>query len=157
MIIEMRGLDRLKKKFSEGYGQFQNHVISELNVMATDAATDAKVEASNLPYNNSNTTYKRTNNLANSILAIPYNGSFVEIRAGDNNVKYAAFVEFGTGNGVGVPTYKYGLSSTNIAPYASIFKGGNSKNSNMKFRPYLFPAFVEQYSKALRRINAFKL
>lgn len=157
MIIQMRGLNSLKKKFSEGYGKFQSHVISELNVMATDTASDAKIEASNLPYNNPNTTYKRTNNLANSIVAIPYNGSFVEIKAGNNVVNYAAYVEFGTGSGVGVPTYKYGLSSINIAPYASIFKGANGKNSNMKFRPYLFPAFVEQYSKALRKINSFKL
>jgi hypothetical protein len=157
MIIEARGLNSLKKKFSEGYSKFQSHVISELNVMATDTAADAKIEASNLPYNNPNTTYKRTNNLANSIVAIPYNGSFVEIKAGNNVVDYAAYVEFGTGTGVGIPTYKYGLSSRNIEPYASIFKGGNGKNSNMKFRPYLFPAFVEQYSKALRKINSFKL
>lgn len=157
MIIEARGLNGLKKKFSEGYSKFQNHVISELNVMAADSAANAKIEASNLPYNNPNTTYKRTNNLANSITSIPYNGSFVEIKAGNNVVDYAAYVEFGTGTGVGVPTYKYGLSGRNIEPYASIFKGGNGRNSNMKFRPYLFPAFVEEYSKALKKIKAFKL
>ena len=73
------------------------------------------------------------------------------------NAKYGPYVEFNTRKGFGVPTRKYNITNKNILPYASIFRGTNSRNNNMPYRSYLFSNFEIEYSKALKRIRAFKI
>lgn len=48
------------------------------------------------------------------------------------NVKYAPYVEFGTGSGVSVPA--------ELQEYAMQFKGAGIRQVNRKARPYFFPA-----------------
>ena len=60
---------------------------------------------------------------------------------------YAAYLEFGTGSGVQVPTI---LNET-----AAQFKGRGLRNNNMRARPYLYPAFfaaIERIKKMLPKI-----
>ena len=61
------------------------------------------------------------------------------------NKEYAAYVEFGTGTKVQVPTELYEM--------ASKFKGAGIKEVNIRAQPYLYPAFVKgrkQYKKDLK-------
>jgi phage gpG-like protein len=67
------------------------------------------------------------------------------------NVEYAAYIEFGTGSGVSIPS---GLESV-----ASQFKGKGIRKVNRGARPYLFPAadaernnFIENIKKALSKV-----
>ena len=156
MIIKVRGIEALKKKFATGYEQFKEHTINQLNIMVADVAVEAKASAADLPYlpTNAKNPYKRTGFLSRSINSIPYNGSFAEVVV---NAKYGAYVEFGTGSGFGLPDFKYKLGSKNIGPYASIFRGQGIRNNNMAYRSYLFYNFGLEYTKTLKRIKSFKL
>ena len=61
-----------------------------------------------------------------------------------NNANYAAFVEFGTGNMVKVPT--------ELAEYARQFKGKGIRNVNLPARPFFFAPFFKRRQKILRDI-----
>lgn len=61
------------------------------------------------------------------------------------NVKYAPYVEFGTGGKVNVPQ---GLET-----YASRYKGSGQRQVNLPARPYLFPAFFGNVPKMMARIQ----
>tara|TARA_R110000850_G_scaffold245885_1_gene370775 strand:+ start:263 stop:694 length:432 start_codon:yes stop_codon:yes gene_type:complete len=62
------------------------------------------------------------------------------------NAPYGAYVEFGTGKSVRVPT--------ELKEIAIQFKGKGVKNINLQPQPYLYPAFVKgrkQYLKDLEK------
>lgn len=61
------------------------------------------------------------------------------------NVKYAPYVEFGTGGKVNVPQ---GLET-----YAARFKGKGIRQVNLPARPYLFVSAFENFPKFLDRLN----
>jgi len=61
-----------------------------------------------------------------------------------NNANYAAFVEFGTGNMVKVPT--------ELAEYARQFKGKGIRNVNLPARPFFFAPFFKRRQAILRDI-----
>jgi len=58
---------------------------------------------------------------------------------------YAAYVEFGTGGLVDIPS---GLEA-----YAAQFKGKGIKKVNLPARPYLFPSFVEARAKLIEELK----
>lgn len=65
------------------------------------------------------------------------------------SVKYAPYIEFGTGGKVDVPE---GLES-----YAKQFKGKGVKQVNIPPRPYLYNSWREETAKMLQRLrNAIK-
>jgi hypothetical protein len=156
MYLEVKGLNSLKKKFATSYESFKAHIISEINVMVVEIAKEAASDAADLPYLNTNSSYQRTGNLSRSIRSVPFNGKFAEIVVGDSLVDYGAYVEFGTGNGFGIPSRKYNIASKNITPYASLFRGKGLRKNNMPYRSYLFNNFEIGYTKALKQIRAFK-
>ena len=61
-----------------------------------------------------------------------------------NNANYAAFIEFGTGNMVKVPT--------ELAEYARQFKGKGIRNVNLPARPFFFAPFFKRRQQILRDI-----
>jgi len=67
------------------------------------------------------------------------------------NANYAPFVEFGTGKNV-FRGSNFNFTA-DIRQYASQFKRGGKRNPNLKARPYLFPAFVDNTKKLTERIQ----
>ena len=64
---------------------------------------------------------------------------------------YAAYLEFGTGKNVFKgSSFKF---TTGMKQYASQFKKGGKRNPNLKARPYLFPAFVENTKNLVSNIK----
>lgn len=63
----------------------------------------------------------------------------------ETSVKYAPYIEFGTGGRVNIPQ---GLEA-----YASQFKGKGVKQVNMPPQPFLFPASFKEFPKLIQRIN----
>jgi HK97 gp10 family phage protein len=61
-----------------------------------------------------------------------------------NNANYAAFIEFGTGKGVNVPT--------ELQQYARQFKGKGIRNVNLPARPFFFAPFFKRRQAILRDI-----
>lgn len=64
---------------------------------------------------------------------------------------YAAYVEFGTGTGVNVPTYGEGLEG--IEAYALTFKGKGIRQRNYHARPFFFPAVQQKGLELIPRLR----
>lgn len=62
-----------------------------------------------------------------------------------NTVKYAPFVEFGTGSLVEVPAEQQ--------EYALQFKGKTGRVRNYRARPYLFPAFEQERPILIQKLT----
>lgn len=96
----------------------------------------------------------KTKKLKNSITHRSFNfntGGFVS--AGNKNVIYAPYVEFGTGTGFHASLYP-GVKMDNIEAYALTFKKANPKrNVNLPHRPFLFSSFAEYYQSMVNRIK----
>jgi hypothetical protein len=61
------------------------------------------------------------------------------------DVKYAPFVEFGTGSLVEVPAEQQ--------EYALQFKGKTGRVRNYRARPYLFPAFEQERPILIQKLT----
>lgn len=157
--IETRNLFKLQMRYAEVAEQFKAHAIKKINesVIAIEQQAKQQSSISGLKKINPNSKYKRTGNLSNSITSTPYNPAlgYAKVSVGGGLVDYAPYVEFGTGKGFGIPTYRYGLTKNRIMSFAEQFRRGNSKN-NMPYRPYLFNSFDKQYSALFRSLNNFK-
>ena len=157
--IEARNLFKLQMRYAEVAEQFKAYAIKRINesVLAIEAQAKQQSSISGLKRLNPNSKYKRTGNLSNSITSTPYNSNtgYAKVSVGGGSVNYAPYVEFGTGRGFGIPTYKYGLTQNRLMSFAGQFKTGGSKN-NMPYRPYLFNSFDKQYSALFRSLNNFK-
>jgi hypothetical protein len=157
--IETKNLFKLQMRYAEVAEEFKAYAIKRINesVLAIEAQAKQQSSISGLKRLNPNSKYKRTNNLSDSISSTPYNTNlgYAKVSVGGGLVNYAPYVEFGTGTGFGIPTYKYGLTKNRLMNFAGQFKTGGNKN-NMPYRPYLFNSFDKQYSALFRSLNNFK-
>ena len=136
--VDINQLTQLQKRVQDmekGLQQrVRNVVIAEMQEAANAAKKAAPVYSGDK---------YRGGSLRQSIGPLPP-GDVIGIIA---QVEYGAYVEFGTGSGVQVPTI---LNET-----AAQFKGRGLRNNNMRARPYLYPAFfaaVERIKQMLPKI-----
>lgn len=127
--FEIKGLARLLKRFDDAPKLLVKELNAEMEVscdeIANNAAAAAPVDDSNL--------WKTI--IPDKVKDLVFN---VEARA-----NYAAYVEFGTGDGADIPT---GLET-----YAQQFYV-NGKG-HMPARPYLFPAYEAEKVNLIRNIK----
>jgi len=150
------GVDQLIKRFEAAPQKMYNESKAIIDEAVNEMATKAYQKASNLPIINPNSKYKRTGNLALSIRQSKFTpGNGASISAGNGNVKYAAFVEFGTGQGYGIPVYP-NLNMSSLEAYAYKFKRGN-KLARMPYRPYMFDSYSEVFSGMIKKMKSIKI
>lgn len=92
-----------------------------------------------------------TGDLKNSIRSVsnPNKLSWI-VKAGNNtDVKYAAFIEFGTGTFVN----KSFLQEYGLVKYASDFKGAGIKEVNLPMRSFLFKNARTEFEKTFQNIK----
>ena len=133
--MAIKGMKELQRKLSslskEGAQEFAD--ITKINALEiqANAKRDAPID---------------TGDLRQSIVAIEeteYNWSV------GSNLKYAPYMEFGTGKSVDIPE---GFESL-----ASQFKGKTDRQINIPPRPYLIPNFLRQKSQYIKDLsNAIK-
>jgi len=105
-----------------------------------------------------------TSALRSSIRATKLSNGSSMIKAGLSNVSnskghlinYAAFVEFGTGRGFGIPPYKFSTKKP-LGNFASQFRGSGLRNYNMPNRPFFFKTFDEKYATLLKTLKSYKV
>ncbi|MEY2647013.1 MAG: hypothetical protein RL158_989 [Bacteroidota bacterium] len=100
-----------------------------------------------------------TGALRSSITHKPFNYKTGAILMAGNNttVKYAPYVEFGTGSKFQIPAYP-NVNLTELEAYALTFKKQNPKKLvNLPHRPYLFLAYYEVYSGMIKKIKGIKI
>jgi HK97 gp10 family phage protein len=154
--VSIYGVDQLIKRFEAAPQKMYNQSKEIIDETVNEMATKAYQKASNLPIINPNSKYIRTNNLANSIRQKKYTaGQGASVSAGNSNVRYAAFVEFGTGKGYGIPVYS-NVNMTSLEEYAYKFKRGN-KLARMPYRPYMFDSYSEVFSGMLKKMKSIKI
>lgn len=120
---EIKGLNKLLKKFETLDKEIIKNVEDIIEGAAQDIEVDAKVAA---PVD--------FGKLRQGIKAQPIAGKEMGYRVVAKE-KYSAFMEFGTGGRVKVPT--------ELKEVAIQFKGKGIREVNIQPRPFLYPAFVK--------------
>lgn len=120
---EIKGLNKLLKKFETLDKEIIKNVKDTIEGAAQDIEVDAKVAA---PVD--------FGKLRQGIKLEPIAGKEMGYRVVAKE-KYSAFMEFGTGGRVKVPT--------ELKEVAIQFKGKGIREVNIQPRPFLYPAFVK--------------
>jgi len=154
--VNIYGVDQIIKRFEAAPQAMYNQSKVIIDETVNEMATLAYQKASNLPIINPSSKYKRTNNLANSIRQTKYTpGRGASVSAGNSNVKYAAYVEFGTGQGYGIPVYP-NVNMSDLEGYAAKFKRGK-RLMGMPYRPYMFDSYSEVFTTMIKKMKAIKI
>ena len=152
--VTIDGGNALVKKLQKASETIQMETVKIINESVKEISIKANQRASNLPKINPNSKYKRTNNLANSIGFTTYaegEGATVFAKA-----RYAAYVEFGTGDfGFGIPVYP-NLNMNELEAYAKTFQK-NKKFIGMPYRPFMFNSYSEVLGKMVNKIKKIRI
>ena len=146
--IGIKGLDSLQARFATASDRLNLFVADAINQTLVNIQQDAKAEVK-----------VKTGALQRSIthrkIDKKLQGGYVS--AGNKNVKYAPYVEFGTRFNISLP------SLVNISPeeqsrFARQFMVQNPKKfTNQATRPFLMTSFDKRYTQLLYAIKEFKI
>ena len=120
------------------------HDANRLAVAVTNSTTQDMVTAAQLRVTSNNSVDKGQLRLSigKTTARVGYNRSFFF-----SNAPYAAYVEFGTGDGVRIPN--------GFSDMAAPFKGKGIRIRNCPAKPFFIPSYLEgiqQYPKTLRKV-----
>jgi HK97 gp10 family phage protein len=144
--VTIYGGNALVKKLQKASITIQTETVKIINESVKEIATAAKVKAPKAE--------KDGGTLKNSIgYTIYAEGVGATVFA---SARYAAYVEFGTGNfGFGIPVYP-NLDMNELEAYALTFK----KNKNfigMPYRPFMFNSYSEVLGKMVNKIKKIRI
>lgn len=144
----IKGFDQLKNRFATASARLEEHTANAVNncVLAIQEEAKASVKV-------------KTGQLQRSITHRNVNvkNGAAYVSAGNKNVRYAPYVEFGTRFNINLPTL------VNITPgeqsaFAAKYKVASPKRfTNQPTRPFLFTAFDRQYGLLLKEISNFQI
>jgi HK97 gp10 family phage protein len=156
--VDTKALNAIQNKFKHTAELYKAYAIQEVDKAVKAMEVEAKAKAGNLPRIKSKAKkpYQRTGNLSRSISSTPYQNGYASFSMGNETVKYAPYVEFGTGKGFRIPKYKFSTRKP-LTNLASEFKGSGLRNYNMKYRPFFFNTFDEKYATLIKRLKSFKV
>jgi HK97 gp10 family phage protein len=146
--VKVEGLKELRSRFKQAPEKIEKQVKQIIDESVIAMQNRAKQHA---PVD--------TGALRASITHRPFNYSTGALLMAGNNttVKYAPYVEFGTGYKFQIPAYP-NVNLPDLEAYALTFKKPNPKKQvNLPHRPYLFLAYSEVYSSMIKRIKGIKI
>jgi HK97 gp10 family phage protein len=82
-------------------------------------------------------------------------GKGASVSAGNTNVRYAPYVEFGTGTRFQIPVYQ-NLNMSDLEAYALTFKK-SKKLIGVPHRPYMFSAYSEVFTSMIKKLKSIKI
>jgi len=98
----------------------------------------------------------KTSALKNSIRHSKYQpGKGASVSAGNTNVRYAPYVEFGTGTRFQIPVYQ-NLNMSDLEAYALTFKK-SKKVIGVPYRPYMFSSYSEVFTSMIKKLKSIKI
>jgi HK97 gp10 family phage protein len=156
--VDTKALYKIQDKFKKTAELYKAHAVQEINKAVKAMEIQASSKASNLPKiaSKAKKPYNRTGNLSRSVSSTPYQNGYASFSMGNNTVRYAPYVEFGTGKGFGIPTYKFSTKNP-LTKYASKFRGSGLKSYNMPNRPFFFKTFDEKFATLLKSLKSYKV
>ncbi len=156
--VDTKALNAIQNKFKQTAELYKTYAIQEVDKAVKAMEVEATAKAGNLPRvpSTAKKPYRRTNNLSKSVSSKPYQNGYASFSMGNESVKYAPYVEFGTGRGFGIPAYKFSTKKP-LSNYASQFRGSGLRNYNMPNRPFFFKTFDEKYATLLKNLKSYKV
>jgi len=82
-------------------------------------------------------------------------GKGASVSAGNTNVRYAPYVEFGTGTRFQIPVYQ-NVNMADLEAYALTFKK-SKKVLGVPYRPYMFSAYSEVFTSMIKKLKSVKI
>lgn len=146
--IGVKGLDSLQAKFATASDRLNLFVADSINQTLVNiqqqAKADVKVKSGALQRS---ITHRKVDK--------KLTGGYVS--AGNKNVRYAPYVEFGTRFNISLPSL-INISPQEQSRFARQFMVQNPKKfTNLPTRPFLMTAFDKQYTQLLYTIRKFKI
>jgi hypothetical protein len=156
--VDTKALYKIQDKFRQSADLYKAYAIQQINKSVKAMQVEATAKSGNLPRltTTAKKPYRRTGNLSKSISSMPYKNGYATFSMGNETVKYAPYVEFGTGKGFGIPAYNFSTKKP-LKNYASQFRGSGLKNYNMTNRPFFFKTFDEKYATLLKTLKSYKV
>lgn len=137
--LELEGMDKVLAAIAKADSEIAKSVDLELKAAATEIENQAARNVSRIPRGGDSMF---TGRLLNGISSRKSGNLQYEITS---NADYSAYIEFGTGAYVSVPS--------ELQNYAAQFKGRGVKKVNLPARPFFFPAFYAVKQKLLTNIR----
>ena len=82
-------------------------------------------------------------------------GKGASVSAGNTNIRYAPYVEFGTGTRFQIPVYQ-NVNMADLEAYALTFKK-SKKVIGVPYRPYMFSAYSEVFTSMIKKLKSVKI
>lgn len=141
------GLDSMRKKFSNASERLEKHIATAINQTVVniqqDAKASVKVKTGALQRS---ITHRKTDKTGTAYVS-----------AGNVNVRYAPYVEFGTRRTINLPTL-INITPGEQSKFARQYKVESPKKfTNQATRPFLMTSFDKRYTQLLYNIKEFKI
>jgi len=143
--VKIYGVDAIIKRFEAAPQKMMDESKLIIDAAVIEIAAKAKQE---VPV--------KTGALKNSIRHSKFvPGKGASVSAGNTNVRYAPYVEFGTGTRFQIPVYQ-NLNMSDLEAYALTFKK-SKKVIGVPYRPYMFSAYSEVFTSMIKKLKSVKI
>lgn len=143
--VKIYGVDAIIKRFDAAPQKMMDESKLIIDAAVIEIAAKAKQE---VPV--------KTGALRGSIRHAKYQpGKGASVSAGNTNIRYAPYVEFGTGTRFQIPVYQ-NLNMSDLEAYALTFKK-SKKVIGVPYRPYMFSSYSEVFTSMLKKLKSVKI
>ena len=143
--VKIYGVDAIIKRFDAAPQKMMDESKLIIDAAVIEIAAKAKQEVA-----------VKTGALKNSIRHAKYQpGKGASVSAGNTNVRYAPYVEFGTGTRFQIPVYP-NVNMGDLEAYALTFKK-SKKVIGVPYRPYMFSAYSEVFTSMIKKLKSVKI
>jgi HK97 gp10 family phage protein len=141
------GLDSLRVRFKNVNERLEKHVAEAINQTVLNIQQDAKAEVKvKTGALQRSITHRKTDKTGTAYVS-----------AGNKNVRYAPYVEFGTRFNINLPAL-INISPSEQSKFARQYMVQSPKKfTNQATRPFLMTSFDKRYSQLLYKIAEFKI
>jgi HK97 gp10 family phage protein len=143
--VKIYGVDAIIKRFDAAPQKMMDESKLIIDAAVIEIAAKAKQE---VPV--------KTGALRGSIRHAKYQpGKGASVSAGNTNIRYAPYVEFGTGTRFQIPVYQ-NVNMADLEAYALTFKK-SKKVIGVPYRPYMFSAYSEVFTSMIKKLKSVKI
>lgn len=143
--VKIYGVDAIIKRFDAAPQKMMEESKLIIDAAVIEIAAKAKQE---VPV--------KTGALKGSIRHAKYQpGKGASVSAGNTNIRYAPYVEFGTGTRFQIPVYQ-NVNMADLEAYALTFKK-SKKVIGVPYRPYMFSSYSEVFTSMIKKLKSVKI
>jgi HK97 gp10 family phage protein len=143
--VKIYGVDAIIKRFDAAPQKMMDESKLIIDAAVIEIAAKAKQQVA-----------VKTGALKASIRHAKYQpGKGASVSAGNTNVRYAPYVEFGTGTRFQIPVYQ-NVNMADLEAYALTFKK-SKKVIGVPYRPYMFSSYSEVFTSMIKKLKSVKI